>query len=97
MLRPEKLAYADIVALLDQGSGGEAASLLKVIFDSARDNASIIAAWLASPNKESEAVYRDKRGDGRTLQTDRAPTGPEVRPDQCPPGVRSGVRPPAIS
>ena len=38
MLRPDKLAYPDIVALLDQGSEGEAASLLKVIFDSARES-----------------------------------------------------------
>ena len=58
MLRPEKLAYADIVALLDQGPGGEAASLLKVIFDSARENHDLIAAWLASPEKDQ--AIRDK-------------------------------------
>jgi hypothetical protein len=58
MLAPEKLGYSDIVALLDQGAGIEPASILKVIFDSARDNADIIAAWLASPDKDQ--AVRDK-------------------------------------
>jgi hypothetical protein len=58
MLAPEKLGYSDIVALLDQGAGSVPASILKVIFDSARDNAEIIAAWLASPDKDQ--AVRDK-------------------------------------
>ena len=58
MLAPEKLGYSDIVALLEQGAGSEPASILKVIFDSARDNADLIAAWLASPDKDQ--AVRDK-------------------------------------
>jgi PglZ domain len=63
MLRPEKLAYEDVVALLDQGSGGEAASLLKAIFESARENHELIAAWLACPDKDQTIREKESTGE----------------------------------
>jgi hypothetical protein len=66
MLAPEKLGYPDIVSLLNQGVGGEAASLLRVIFEPARDNAEVITAWLASP--ERDQAVRDKEALGELLK-----------------------------
>jgi len=59
MLAPEKLEYSDVVALLEQGSDGKTASLLRVIFDPARENAEILAAWLATPEKDQAIVDKE--------------------------------------
>lgn len=50
LLAAERLAYRDIVALVQHAqSGDQHASVLKLIFPQARDNAGLIAAWLATP------------------------------------------------
>ena len=59
MLAPEKLEYSDVVALLEQGSGGKTASLLRVIFDPAYDNAEILAAWLATPENDQAIIDKE--------------------------------------
>jgi hypothetical protein len=59
MLAPVKLEYADIVALLEQRQNGGPASLLRVIFDPAHENAEILAAWLASPEKDQTVVDKE--------------------------------------
>ena len=86
MLRPEKLAYADIVALLDQGSAAPAASLLRVIFESARENHDLIAAWLASPEKDQ--AIRDKEATSELLKLIEHRLG--VKGDTT---SRTGIRP----
>ncbi|MFM9960654.1 MAG: PglZ domain-containing protein [Planctomycetaceae bacterium] len=58
MLAPEKVTYSDILSFMDQGTTGGTASLLKVIFSSARNNAEVIAAWLTSP--DSDQVIQTK-------------------------------------
>jgi len=48
MLAPQTLTYRDVVGLLAQaGENGAPASMLKVVFESTSDNASLLARWLA--------------------------------------------------
>ena len=61
MLAPERLEYSDVVALLDQGTGGETASLLRVIFDPARGECRDLAAWLASGERSGRSRTRRQR------------------------------------
>jgi hypothetical protein len=87
MLSPERLTYADVVALLEQGSGGEAASLLRVILDPARDNAAILAAWLASPEKDQ--AIQDKEASGELLKLVERRLGLKVAPASPLPSIRN--------
>ena len=87
MLAPEKLGYADIVALLDQGSGGEAASLLRVIFEPARETHDVIAAWLASPEKDQ--AIQDKEATGELLKLIDRRLGLKLDPATPLPSVRT--------
>jgi hypothetical protein len=87
MLRPEKLSYADIVALLDQASGGEGASLLKVIFDSERENHELIAAWLASPEKNQ--TIRDKEATSELFKLIKHRLGLKIDPASSLESVRA--------
>ena len=56
MLAGDAVAYEDIVGLLEAESGHK--SMLKIIFDKARDNADLIADWIANPN--SDVVISEK-------------------------------------
>lgn len=58
MLAKDKVEYADIVNFLAQGTDGGSPSLLKVIFDSAKTNAEVIAAWLV--NLASDKTIQEK-------------------------------------
>lgn len=62
VLAPEGVGYEEIVRLLEQGESGERASLLRVILLEARDNRSLLAAWLARPAVD-EAI-REKGATG---------------------------------
>ena len=55
-----------MVALLDQGTGGETASILRVIFEPARLNPEILASWLASAEKDQ--AIQDKEATGELLK-----------------------------
>ena len=66
MLAREKVTYSEIVAFVEQGSSGGEGSLLKVIFDSARTNAEVIAAWLAA--HESDKTVEEKEALGELLK-----------------------------
>ena len=66
MLKPEKIAYSDIVSFMEQGMSGGSASLLKVIFDSARTNAEVIAAWVVAP--DSDKTIQEKEALGELLK-----------------------------
>jgi len=58
MLAPENLTYQDIVKYLTQ-EGGEEPSILKVLFEGAKDNAATIAWWLADPSMDGR--IKDKQ------------------------------------
>ena len=60
MLASDTVTYEDIVGLLKAENGHK--SMLKVIFESARDNADLIADWLAKP--ESNAILVEKSAEG---------------------------------
>ena len=64
MLAADGLRFADIVALIAAAEdGGGQASLLKVIFPTARDNAAIIAAWLADPATDAALAEKGATGE----------------------------------
>lgn len=65
-LKPDKVTYSDIVAFMNQGSSGGSASLLKVIFDAARTNAEVIAAWLVAPDRDK--VIQEKEASEELLK-----------------------------
>jgi hypothetical protein len=61
LLASERLSYQDIVNLVTNAVSGEGAtSVLKLIFPQARDNATLVADWLA--NAASDAALVDKAG-----------------------------------
>ena len=90
MLAAERLEYSDVVALLDQGTGGETASLLRVVVDPARANPEILAAWLASAEKD-EAI-QDKEATGELLKLIEHRLGLKVDPAIPLASVRAGLR-----
>ncbi|MFM8489365.1 MAG: PglZ domain-containing protein, partial [Bacteroidota bacterium] len=58
MLGPD-ITYADIVRLLESGSGQPGTgSLLTVIFPEAKGNAELLATWLTSDAKDSSIVNK---------------------------------------
>jgi hypothetical protein len=63
MLTPEKTGYADIVAFMEQGNSGASASLLKVIFESARTNAEVLAAWIVAPSSDKTIEEKEALGE----------------------------------
>ncbi len=87
MLAPARLGYADVAALLDQGGNGEAASMLRVIFEPAEKTAEIIAAWLATPRKD--AAVQEKEATGELLKLLERRLGLNVDPAASLPSVRS--------
>jgi hypothetical protein len=61
MLAPESLRYEDVVRLCAPGPDGGQASLLRVVFPEAGDNAGLLAAWLALPETD-EALAEKEAG-----------------------------------
>lgn len=53
ILAAESLGYRDIVALIEGVDGGAPTSLLKVIFPQVRENAALLAAWLADASNDA--------------------------------------------
>ncbi len=67
MLAAEGLRYGDIVALIAAAeAGGDQPSLLKVVFPGARDNAALIATWLADP--ASDVALAEKGATGELVK-----------------------------
>ncbi|MEI7768445.1 MAG: PglZ domain-containing protein [Chloroflexales bacterium] len=59
LLAAERLAYRDIVTLVQQAqSSDQQSSMLKLIFLQARDNAGLIAAWLATPASDEALIAK---------------------------------------
>ncbi len=59
LLAAERLGYQDIVALVaNAGGDGKTASVLKLIFPQSRDNATLIAAWLADPDSDAAMIEK---------------------------------------
>ncbi len=58
MLRPASVTYDDIVSFLDQGGGGQVASVLHTLFSGAQGEA-LITEWLASDAKDASMVEKD--------------------------------------
>ncbi len=53
LLASDRLSYHDIVQLVENATNtGKQASVLKLVFPQARDNAALIAAWLATPSSD---------------------------------------------
>ena len=62
LLAANKLTYADVVGLLAEDEG-QRKSLLKVIFTEARDNAALLADWLASPGVDKTIIEKSARSE----------------------------------
>lgn len=53
LLAPENITYQDIVGFLTQKTG-EAPSLLKMLFEGAKDNETLLACWLCDPETDEK-------------------------------------------
>jgi hypothetical protein len=58
MLRPASVTYDDIVSFLEQGGGGQVASVLHTLFGGAQGEA-LLTEWLASDEKDAAIVEKD--------------------------------------
>lgn len=77
MLAPEAVTYQDVVGVLAQ-NGGEDPSILKVIFEGARDNAAMVAWWLCDPSLDKRIREKQAASELFLLLTSR--TGLELEP-----------------
>jgi len=77
MLASESVAYQDVVGFLTQ-NGGEEPSILKVLFDRARDNATIIAWWLSDPSMDRR--IREKQATSELFLLITSRMGLELEP-----------------
>jgi len=57
MLRPTSVTYDDIVAFLEQGNGGQIASVLHTLFGGAQGE-TLLSPWLASEEKDTSLVEK---------------------------------------
>jgi len=62
LLASETTTYQDIVGFLTR-EGGEAPSLLKMIFDGTRDNAAMLAQWLCDPGSDEKVVSKNAQSE----------------------------------
>lgn len=58
MLRPASVTYDDIIAFLEQGGGGQIASVLHTLFGGAQGE-TLLTRWLASEEKDASLVEKD--------------------------------------
>ncbi len=58
MLRPASVSYEDIVSFLQQGAGGESASVLRTIYGGAQSEV-LITRWLADDEKDATILAKD--------------------------------------
>ena len=57
LLAPENITYQDIVGFLTRETG-EAPSLLKMLFEGAKDNETLLARWLCDPETDEEILEK---------------------------------------
>ena len=57
LLSPENITYQDIVGFLTR-EGGEAPSLLKMLFDGVKENSSLLARWLCDPDMDDKILAK---------------------------------------
>ncbi|MFH0979912.1 MAG: PglZ domain-containing protein [Planctomycetota bacterium] len=62
MLAAETVAYEDVVGLLKEDDGRQK-SMLKVIFADARDNATVVADWIAMPAVDAKIAEKSAKGE----------------------------------
>ncbi|HVY62577.1 MAG TPA: PglZ domain-containing protein, partial [Planctomycetota bacterium] len=62
MLAPESVTYADLARAAAE-KGGEAPSLLKGIFPEARGDEALLAAWLASDERDAQIQAKEAKGE----------------------------------
>lgn len=74
MLASDSVTYEDIVELLKAENGRK--SMLKVIFEGARDNADLIADWIADPG--SNAILAEKSAGGELFKLVESRLGLEL-------------------
>ncbi len=79
MLASEGLRYADIAALIAAtAEGGGQPALLRVIFPGTRDNAALVAAWLADPATDAALGEKGATGELYKLVGSRLGLGLEL-------------------
>ena len=71
MLAAEAVAYEDVVGLLKEDDDRQK-SMLKVIFADARDNAAIVADWIAAPAVDARIAEKSAKGELFKLIESRA-------------------------
>jgi hypothetical protein len=59
LLAPERVTYEDLARASSDTGGAENPSILKSIFDDARDSESLLAAWLASDVRDAEIAEKE--------------------------------------
>ncbi|MFP4029737.1 MAG: PglZ domain-containing protein [Candidatus Brocadiia bacterium] len=63
MLETDNLTYEDVVAFAKQGAETEKPSILKVIFEGAKDSEGMLTAWLADPDSDGDIRAKGATGE----------------------------------
>ena len=64
LLAPDKtVTYRDVVAFLAQQDGGHDVSMLKVVFETAKDSSALLASWLADSSNDEAIREKDARAE----------------------------------
>ena len=62
LLSPEAVGYDDLARAASTPAGGEAPSILKVIFHDAATSEALMAAWLADDSRDAEIESKGRQG-----------------------------------
>src|SRR6185437_4159109 len=63
ILAPDRVAYADLARVLSDKPGSEPPSLLKAIFHDQAGSGALLAAWLASGERDGEIEAKEAKGE----------------------------------